>query len=285
MNNTTVRSKSSTAAIFPILIALDKFIEKGIQAFTAITPDQEFLIGHLDEARRIKYSPDEIKSFVSNNVHDLNDKLEKAGFKIRFDETLPFDLGLVTIMDLVGQWQSKATEAEIIYEGEKYPAAKITSGASLKMTERIEEVLFIRATNGLCIFIEKTDLQSSGNELFKHVRMMAKELTRWDSETPCDAVVPFVTLDEQPDISWLTGLQDVSSDLVINQALQQNKLTLNLDGIHAESAVALGGVRSVSFTNNRRQFVVDQPFNIWMTYGDALEFPLFAAHVVPTDWK
>ena len=284
MNKENVLNKtvSHTAAIFPILMALKKFEEKGIY-FTERTTVQKDIMSLLREADQVKYSENEIKSFVADNAPELNKILRDNGFDIQLDEKAPFDLGVVTIMDLVAKWIAKANSAIVNYEGTEYPAALIKHGASIVNNDYGERTLIIRTTTGLCVFIQIADEEKSGLDLFCHIFEQARKMTH--SETPCDAIIPLVDLNEQPDISWLIGMSCESPRFTINQALQQNRLKITLDGIHAESAVALGAARGIGL--ERPRFVVDRPFNIWLAYGnpELQYFPLFCAYVAPDTWK
>lgn len=101
MNNTMTKTTSHTAAVFPILLALSKFKEKGI-SFTGETHDQKIILNLSDEANHIAVSDEQVKSFISESAAELNKILKDNGFNIQLDERMPFDLGVVTIMDLVG---------------------------------------------------------------------------------------------------------------------------------------------------------------------------------------
>ena len=282
MNETPFTSR--TIAIFPLLLALKKFEEHGIENFLPANAEQEKVLALLPEALKVKYNADQIKSFISDDPKKLNQILKENGFSIKLDEQAPFDLGVVTIMDLISQWLAKATKTNVSYEGTDYPACFIKQGASIiKIDEKL--LLMIRTQSGLCVFIEKTDIERSGVELFTHVHSLAKLLHH--GETPCDATVPFVKMDDAPDMSWMLGMEAESTEFIITQALQQNKLTINLDGIHAESATVLGGIRAMGIPPARPKFVVDQPFNLWLAYVDPSlnSFPLFAACIGPDSWK
>ncbi len=280
---TLTKLSSHTAAIFPLLMALKKFEEKGIE-FNGGSTAQIELLSLMEEASHIRYPEDEIQSFISDNAPELNKILRDKGFNIQLDEKMPFDLGVVTIMDLMAKWLAKADPATVNHEGVDYPAAQIKSGASIVNNGRLNPTLMIRTRNGLCVFIQIADYERSGLDLFHHIFKQARTMTH--SETPCDATIPLVDLDDQPDISWIVGLRCDSPFFIINQALQQNKLKITLDGVRAESAVALAGVRSISF-NERPKFVVDRPFNIWIAYANSelQYFPLFCAYVAPDSWK
>ena len=286
-----MKNKSHTVALFPILIALNKFLDRGIGNFQPASEDahdQKFAIGLMDEALKIKYSEDEIKSFISNDVHELNSILKQNGYDIQLDESIPVDLGVVTIMDLIGRWLEQGVHVIIEHENESYPAVKIKSGASIInfFDDKEKHILMIRTREGLCVFIQKDEQERSGMDLFKHILEKSNSLPY--NEMPCDATIPFVDIDEQPDISWLMGMKStIGGDFTINQALQQNKLKINADGIHAQSAVAIGTKRGMIFEQERPQFVIDGPFNLWIAYGNPEHkyFPLFAAHVAPDSWK
>jgi hypothetical protein len=270
-----------TVSIFPILIALNKFEKKEGARFVGSTKIHQQIIHLLETMPEIKFSGDQIKSIISGDVSELNRFLKDNGFSIQL-EGKNFELGVVTIMDLLGRWLSQATETSISYQSQEYKAAEIKLGACVR-NYGDEDILMIRTRDGISVFIEKTDVQMTGLDLFSHVLTKSQLLGSSLNEDPCNAIVPFIDIDEQPDISWLLGLQMPNTNLVVNQAIQQNKLKLGLDGIHAESAVALGAVRGLM--SGRRQFIVDQPFNIWLSYGDHLDFPLFAAYVGPDSWK
>lgn len=280
--------KTNTVALFPILIALNKFKDKGIEGFIGATEDQKYILGLMEEALKIHYSPEQIKSFISGSAAELNRILKDHGFDIQLDESMPIDLGVVTIMNLIGKWLVKAVETTVTNDGISYPAAFIKTGASIKTihqyTDHEKQVLQILTTEGLVVYIEIADQERSGMELFKHIISLTEGMSLREIE--CNATIPMVSVDHQPDISWLTGMHASNTDLVISQALQQNKLTIDLDGIHAESAVALAAKRGMAF--DRKHMVIDKPFNIWLEYGDDpynKHFPLFAAYVAPDSWK
>ena len=274
--------KSHSISIFSFLLALNKFKEKGINEFKGITTDHRDTLELMQEALQIKYSKDEVKTFIADNAKDLNTILKKNGFDIQLDESKPFDLGVVTIMDLIGQWYLKAEPETVLCENKSYSAGLIKSGACV-ITNGEKETLMIRTRRGLCVFIQMDDTERSGTDLFYHVFKQARSLTH--SQTPCDAIIPLVDLNHQPDMNWLQGIQSIDPPLVIDKVLQQNRLKITLDGIHAQSGTALGGVRGL--ITGRPQFVINSPFNIWPSYGDPelQYFPLFVAYVAPDSWK
>lgn len=161
-----------------------------------------------------------------------------------------------------------------------YDAAHIKNGVSISY----DDVLKIRTHEGLMVFIEVADKERSGLELFKYLYTKAQRRTH--GETPCKAIIPLTEIDDQPDISWLAGMHSINPRFTITQALQQNRLKITLDGIHAESAVALGGMRGIMI-DEKPTIKIDKPFNVWLAYADKelQYFPLFCAYVAPDCWK
>jgi hypothetical protein len=276
---------SNTVAIFPILLALDMFKKMGINQFQGTTEAHDELLSLLPEARSSQHPPTQVKCFVSNKVSELNKILKDNHFDIQLNESQPFDLGVVAIMDLMLRWLSRGEKTSITYKRKEYSAVKVTQGASVVRGGGGQEVLMIRTREGVCVFFEKTDEAMHGLQLFNHVFEISRSFRH--DEDPCDAVLPWVEIDEQPDMSWVLGLYDPETRSAISQILQQNRLRIGLDGVRAESATAFALSRAgFSMSQSRREFVIKQPFNIWLTNDDHKQknFPLFAAHVVPKNW-
>lgn len=280
MKTSTIVGITHTISVFSILVALEKFRDLGIDRFIAGGQDEEqqaLLLSLLPEARKVSYRESDIQAFASSSISALNQILEKHGFDIRLNESA--DLGVVTIMDLVAQWLTTAAETTVTYEDVSYPAMVVKEGASVAHTE-YGEILKLRTKNGITVHIQKAEQELSGLELFMHALELSKAIS--GNEKECWATLPFVTIDEQPDISWLTGMVDQGMHLMINQAVQQNRLVINLNGIHAQSATAIALRKGILITE--KSYIVDQPFYISMAY-DENPFPLFTSYVTPAQWK
>ncbi len=277
--------QTSTIALFPFLIGLRTFAEKGIKTFLGNTNEQIYTLGLMPATLSIPYPSEEIKAFISENPEELNTILKEHGFDIQLDTTRPFDLGVVTIMDLIGEWLEQAKPKTVTYGDTEYDAALIKKGASIVSTTEDKELLMIRTKKGLFVFIEKDKQARSGFELAEYIFKQSETVLL--NEIPCDACIPCVNLDDQPDMTWLQGIysNESGTPFIINQVLQQNRLEINLGGIHAQSATAIGIARGISL-DEKPVFTVNTPFNIWLAYtnADKKYFPLFAAHVEPDTW-
>ena len=179
MSTVETAVKTRTAAIFPILIALDKFKELGIDRFVARGHDAEnqiLLLNLLPEARNVQYDEKDIVSFASRDIAELNKILKEKGFDIQLSESQDSELGVVTIMDLVAPWLAQALKTEVSYEGQQYPAMLVNTGASLVGNTLDKELLMIRTKNGINIFIEKAEHELSGIDLFMYAMNVSKSL-------------------------------------------------------------------------------------------------------------
>lgn len=286
MAETLVNTKSKTLALYPVLFALRQLAkERGFKNLVAANPEQHYVLELLSTIGTVKLSDEELRTLISDNATELNSFLKDNGFDIQLSENVPLDFGIVTILDLVGKWRVKADEATITHEGNTYQAAHVKHDAYQVLTNDDKKILRIHTQNGLCVFIEMTDQERSGIELSRYVFEQAQSLMY--NEYICDTVIPFVSLDNQPDMDWLIGLSDPDANLVISQALQQNRLEINLDGIHAESATVIGVLRSGGIKNERPLVTIDKPFTMWIAYGepDRKYVPLFAAYIAPDAWK
>jgi hypothetical protein len=193
------------------------------------------------------------------------------------------DLGIVAILDLIGQWIAKGNETSVNHGSQSYPAAYIKTGVSLLHVNETKKLIRIATSNDLVVYIEPNAEEQSGLELFKHISDLAEDLDLPNEK--CHVTIPMISLNMQPDISWVEGI--VAGEFKVTQAIQQNKLILNCDGVHAESAVVLGLSKGVSF-EKIEEIVIDQPFNLWIgieTNNNKNMLPLFCAYLAPDSWK
>lgn len=275
--------KSTTTALFPILVALNELQTNWqVDEFLGFTEDQKFLLSLMKSAHTIEFDPEQIKTLVSKDVNAINRFLKENGFDIAL--TAPIDLGVATIMDLVGQWLEKASETSVQNNGVSYPAAIVKSGISTSVVSLENNQVIKIETNGkLTVFIEPNAKERSGLCLFQHI--LAQTNVCSFEKSFSEVTIPMISINETPDVSWLVGIKTVGNiDFTISQAVQQNKFTLNCDGVHAQSAVALGLRKCVTICD---EIVINQPFNVWISAEDSNGeyFPLFGAYLDTDSWK
>ena len=280
-----MKTTSKTTALFTILAAFSELYANWlVDEFIGYTDEQKFLLGLIKTASTVKYNPDQIKTLISKDTNVINRFLKDNGFDIALQD--PIDLCVATIMDLIGGWLEKADEAIVQNEGDLYLAATIKSGISTSVISLGDnQVIKIETRNNITVFIEPNATERSDLYLFKYIWNQTKVCAFEPS--PCEVTIPFISMEEKPDISWLVGIETRGNiNFTISQAVQQNKLKLNCDGVHAQSAVAMGLRKCVDMSQKER-IIIDQPFNLWISGKDlgGEYFPLFGAYLAPDSWK
>lgn len=278
-NSIMKKHLSHTVALFPILQALRELNASGVaDSFIGKTFEHNELLSLLPSVNGIRPFPEALlKTFIAKDIERINTFLKSRGFDIQLSP--PLDLGVVVIMDLLGTWIHPGTEVTITHNNESYPAVKIENSTVYETAED-GPVIRIATKEGFVVHIQPNAKERSSIDLFEYIMKVHSSETT--DEESCTITLPLVLMDEQPDVSWVAGIQTVGSEpLVITQVLQQNKLAITTGGIRAQSAVAMALRKGISMD---KRIVVDQPFNLWITHKDQL-LPLFCAHCAPDTWK
>lgn len=270
-----MKSISHTVALFPILQALRELQAAGVaDAFIGTTPDQEKLISLIPFAQGIRpFSEEQLKTFMAKDIDRLNQFLKSRGFDIQLSP--PLDLGIVVIMDLLGTWLQPGTEVSVTHDNETYPAVRLENC----MVDN-QSIIHIATKEGFTVHIQPNAVEQSGITLFEHIaKLNAAGQAKSES---CTLTLPMVVMNEQPDVSWVAGIETIGSDpLTITQVLQQNKVSITTGGIRAQSAVAMALRKGISMD---KRIEINQPFNLWITHKDQT-LPLFCAYIAPDTWK
>jgi len=101
------------------------------------------------------------------------------------------------------------------------------------------------------------------------------------------AHLPMVQFRQQPDISWMRGLQldtGRGPNWFVVQAKQEVRFGMNQFGARAKEATAVGMVR-MAVSGFSPPYVVNRPFLIVIGRPGKVEVPLFGAYLTPHDWK
>ncbi|MEI8224098.1 MAG: hypothetical protein WCG20_03175 [bacterium] len=270
---------SHTVAFFPILQALRELNAAGVaDSFIGNTPEHDSLLSMLPLIDGFRPFPEEqLKTFIAKDVERINAFLKSRVFDIQL--SAPLDLGIVVIMDLLGTWMKPGNEATITRNNQPYPAVRLEDCTVLQTSDH-GQIIRIETKEGFTVHIQPHAEERSGNLLFEHIiKVQSANTTNNES---CTVTVPLVLMNEQPDVSWVAGIQTVGSDpLTITQVLQQNKLALTTNGIRAQSAVAMALRKGISMD---KRIIINEPFNLWITHKNQV-LPLFGAYIAPDTWK
>ena len=283
-----------TATIAPIIAALVKAedIVGSNRTWITVNDDQrQFIETYFPKRDQLKcFLPQELRSWIDNNVEKLNAILRDEGFTIQLDPFYDNEFGVVSILDVLVEWlvEGEVTVIET-FERKTYPAVKLARqpGAAIFSVYRSRTheypVAVIPTKSGDNVFMTAADEPESDFNLLARIRQIEPQ------EVPAPGyrslTFPMIDLDETVDIGWLKGLKTYDGyglDWRIFQALQQTKFKMNEKGAHAKSAVGLGVLRFVSAP--ALHLVIDRPFFLWIT-RPGISIPIFAAYLDEATWK
>lgn len=284
---------TETVAILPIIKALTQaalFIsgtqnvsDTWYQQFFTYNDKQHVLMNHYAPQHHdlSHFTHTELGAWASRSHVELNDILESKGFDIRL---APFvdGFGVVSILDVKTKWQQAGSattifcpETEQTYHGVAIPKGyKVFASANHEYP-----IAQIATQSGDTVFLTKATQQVSGFELLNTVKTIKANLTEI-SDYNGDLIFPKASVNHQPDVSWLIGMQ--LNDYTIEQAKQQTKINLNETGAEVKSAVAIGF--SECMYRATTDLIIDQPYLIWWE-RENVSIPVVAALIAQDSWQ
>lgn len=291
---------STTQVLLPIVGAVEKADQflGGHREWRAENEAQRcFLEGVYRPTHTLVPAIPEIESVAGRSAEEINAFLARKGFSIRLDPFAdPRDFGVASVLDVLVEWLKAGEIRTIRTGGREYPAVRIPAGgrratvvrhfglpkfpnpiACLTTQSRAGDIVCLTVLDAAQV----PDLITEGG-----FPSMVTDTVRFLNEYG-GVVFPMVSLDQEVDISWLLGLSTTGADglpAIVKQAKQQTRFRMNEVGARAESAVALGVMRSMSLQEPKPDLVIDQPFLCWIE-RPGIPFPLFFGHITPDDWK
>lgn len=284
-----------------IVSALKKAVEflGGDRALAAVNAEQHEFLGHSWEYNGLlsqKFSEKELRAYVDTVAANLNAILKQEGFSIELSDFAPGNFGVVSILDILVEWLKVGDVREVSdAQGTLYPAVEFedvvyvdgvqqhifTSAMSPAHTHPIA-TLMTKSGDKLCLTVAGEEL--SGFALIKRI-----DDIRGGASVPANYEYlrfPMIDYDKKIDISWLQGLQAVSSvgrPYEVAKALQQTKFKMNQYGARLKDAVAIEmGCTSVRPPPPR--LIIDRPFFLWIE-RPGVPVPVMYAYFDEGDWK
>ncbi len=227
----------------------------------------------------------EISSYASTSASELNKILADAGFDIRLDEFSGHAFGVVSILDLLLQWQKIGEKGKIDY---KYAGVRLDNAVTFRKSHlSYYPIACIETKNGDLLYMVIADKPLIRFSLMKTVSDIIEESVLL--ENVYRAVrFPTVTYNQQIDLSWLLGLQFVTKDDLwyIGQALQQTKFELDEKGAYIKDAVAIEMVYAgcALAVIEPVDMIIDKPFYL-LVQRKGLRMPLFVGYFSYDTWK
>lgn len=233
--------------------------------------------------------PLKVASIASYRAEDINQFLARKGFNIALQPfTTTGEFGIASVMDVLVKWLHPGRSIQLMAANKQtYPGASLKEGVSIERSSGAENPVASIKTNHPDYKVGLTVPNGPVTDAFKLVNLV--ESIGKGGLSPSNEynglIFPKVSLDQRVNIDWLKGMQTTGDDglpAYIAHALQQTRYRMNEIGARAESAVALGTMRSMAAREN--PLVIDRPFVCWMS-RKGVSLPLFAGYIDYSDWK
>lgn len=241
----------------------------------------------------------ELRYWVDWIAANLNKILVEEGFDIQLEDFGRNEFGVVSILDVLVEWLMKGEEDQILVRDVAYPAVRMNAHGKDEETGKFMTLcnfftsryhrhpigeLYTKSGDRVYMSLASTNFPLEGFELYNKIEGIRSDLqpapSMWEG-----MIFPMVDINDQPDISWLVGMQTTDkdeNDWEISQALQQTKFKMNQFGARVKSAVAMG-FRSLSM-DHPQWLMIDRPFYLWIE-RDGVSFPVVGMYVDYSDWK
>lgn len=264
---------------------------------------KEFLEGILAAISDVE-KIDEMKSIADVSADVINKFLADEGFNIRLSQIPPGQgFAVASVMKILVEWVEKGTCVDIrAIDKKKYDGVQIKEKnvqyfrsqfhsepiASPSIKSKRDSVFITKVDDALAKVIENGEF--SIFEWIKKVRRgLLSEFNSYSYlEFPC------IDYDSEVDISWLVGLNTVSSkdskckgdSMYVSEAKQQTKFRMNELGAKVESAAAMGMLRCCISSSGpiKKPLIIDGPFLLWMERS-GVTIPYFVGVFNHDVWK
>ncbi len=296
---------TSTICLWPIIAALSKallFLQLPVapEQFTPVNQVQQMFIESYftNGYDKLKiFDEQELKSWASSNVNELNAILKKEGFTIQLqpfqDE---YSFGVVSILDVLVKWLEKGEKSTINVDGKTYDSVNMDSGFGVYSSPNYPNpLLCVFTKSGDQVWMTVADEPLEGFALLEKINNIeqAIEIDHYDR-----VQFPMIDYDKKVDIKWLEELKmpmPSGAEYFIRQALQQTKFKMNDEGAHVKSAVAIECAIKCC-QRKYKSLVIDKPFYLWIErpaqkYDPqikqklTLPFPIIAGYFDTDCWK
>lgn len=293
---------SNTSVIYPLSAALVKAedILGPNRLWHASNATQSLFLEEFFDAASRKECPSipEIESIAAWDAETINRFLRERGFEIQL---VPFrsgpndeEFGVASVLDLLVTWLEPgnevplkvSTSATSPHGDKEYPAVRMVKGISFSSaSQHPHAIARLQTQSDDVVYLTRLDTTPTGFDLLHYAKRLSATLSSNYDYT--GVVFPMVDLKQKVDISWLIGMQTMSSmnkPSVISQALQETHFSMDTKGAHAKSAVALGIRMTAVVRAPRPDLIIDGPMLVWCERPNLTQ-PLFVAHVTQEDWK
>lgn len=233
---------------------------------------------------------EDLKAKADRDVGVINRWLSENGFNIQLNPIpVPEGFAVASILDRLVRWLAQADEVgpKIRVGGRVYPGFRLEGrGVSFYISSAFPHPIVILDTQtGDQVFLTFADHEIADLDLvYEAIALLDCQKKQCDDFK--GVRIPQVMIDQQPDISWLLGLNTLDPEgqfWFIQQALQQAKFAMNKEGCRIKVATAVAVTRG--FTPPKPDLIFDRPFLATMRGREGIPLPVFSIYVDTDTWK
>lgn len=231
-----------------------------------------------------------LEARASWTAADINTWFAKRGFSIEIeDQGDPDTFYIGSILEQLVHWLFPGEQRSLKGADQAtYEGVWMEEGVAFYTIAGTDQVVAVLSTTNTADLAHMVMLDKPSTDPFGLlVQANAyQQLMKYDS-THEGLHFPMVSIDNQPDMSWLINLWTTSVDgrkSWISDAKQQSILKINEKGALAKSGF-MGAVRmETAMLQPTIPLIIDRPFLFWMS-REGYPLPLFAAWVDYSEWK
>lgn len=227
----------------------------------------------------------EIKSIATKNYDKLKGFLDKNKFDSSSLRRFSSDtIGIAALLEIISPWE--CNPGIVSLENGKYKAICFNSDCiDIRRSGKHLPIFVITLRNGDQVIVTAEPFPKSVTDLNQQFMDLYEQSTPEHHSTYKGLILPYVSIDYHCNMSWLLGSQIVGKDprpFTVTQAIQQNILTLNHEGVMARSASTISLTRSYVF-DTTGYYEMNRPF-LFALVRPGTKTPLFTGYFMSDSW-
>ena len=232
----------------------------------------------------------EIKSLATKHYAELKNFLIQNKFDA--SQLRPFSkdtIGIASLLEIISPWECTPGIVELSQNASSYRAICFNSDCldirNLRHTNRHEPIFKIPLRNGDWVVISVEHFPRAIMDInSQFIELVEKSET--DKHPKYKGIIlPYLSINYNCDMSWLLKLEIKGVDptpFFVSQAIHQNILSLNHEGIMARSASVVSLTRNFVYDTSG-YYKVDHPF-LLAVVRPQVKTPLFVGYFMPDSW-
>jgi hypothetical protein len=238
---------------------------------------------YVNELKELK---DCLEGIADLDISKVNAWLRERGFDIQLSEDIPDTFAVASVLKLFIKWLEPGEETEIIKEGIKYPAAKVSKGFDC-FSYGPHEIFKLYAEDNIKVFMMPCDLEFEDEfKILDFIQAINGWVARFNPLHVDTLTFPKINFQEIIRLDYILQMRvdipHAEYPLRIIEALQQNFFKMDHLGAEVKSGTAMLGWSGYSY--NYVDYVLDRRFLLWVM-KDGMSIPAFIGIFDKDYWK